>query len=202
MIEISLTRFLDFTLKNGSPKVTSLQQTKRQVMEEYNPATDYYKQIRDAIVNHHKKETSFSSVERLASSIQNKSKRDNYPLIAAGYKKFQGRKQIKWFKPPHKSWTANDVSVSINPELGLEINGKQNVIKMYFKADGPKKQEVKAILSLMDAVLQNPKTNYTMGILDVRNGKLFTDVPQDPGLMALMQGEAAAIAAMWPSMNL
>lgn len=45
MIEISLTRFLD----NGSPKVTSLQYMKRQLTEEYNPATDYYKQIRDAI---------------------------------------------------------------------------------------------------------------------------------------------------------
>lgn len=49
MIEISLTRFLDFTLKSGSPQLTSLRQTKQQVAEGYDPMTDYYKQTRDAI---------------------------------------------------------------------------------------------------------------------------------------------------------
>ncbi|MBL8854469.1 MAG: hypothetical protein JNK57_10925 [Planctomycetaceae bacterium] len=200
MIEISLTRFLDFTLKSGTPKVTSLQTTKLQSLKQYDPVVDYYKQIRDAIVNHHRKGTPYSQVEAIANSVQNKSKRDNYPLIAAGYKTFRGSKQLKWFKPPNDVWVANGVSVSINPELGLEIKGVPHLIKLYFKAESFRKQEVKAILSLMDTVLQKPNKPMKMGVLDVRNGKLYTDEPPDPKLMALMHGETAAIAAMWPSL--
>jgi len=49
MIEISLTRFLDFTVKSGSPKLTSLRRTKMQLAEGDDPMIDYYKQIRDTI---------------------------------------------------------------------------------------------------------------------------------------------------------
>jgi hypothetical protein len=200
MIEISLTRFLDFTMKSGSPKFTSLQQTKKQLADGYDPMTDYYKQIRDAIVAHHRNERPFKTIEDAATNVNNKSKQENYPAIAAGYKSFRGKKQMKWFSPPQSDWVAHGVGVFLNPELGLEFNGARNVIKLYFKADQPRKLEIRAILSLMDAVLQNAKGIFTMGVLDVRRGKLITDNPPDPTLLALMQGEAAAIAAMWPSL--
>ncbi|MHB8954571.1 MAG: hypothetical protein ACYC4U_16490 [Pirellulaceae bacterium] len=199
MIDISLTRFLDFTMKSGAPKLTSLQQTKKQLADRYNPATDYYKQIRDAIVAHHRDGRPFSTVETVATNVNNRSKQDNYPAIAAGYKSFQGKTQVKWFSPPQGNWTAQGVRVSLNPELGLEIKGTPHVIKLYFKADQPRKLEVRAILSLMDAELQNPNGSLVMCVLDVRRGKLITDNPPNPALMALMQGEAAAIAAMWPA---
>lgn len=198
MIELSLTRFLDFTMKSGSPKVTSLQQTKKQLGNAYDPATDYYKQIRDAIVSHHRNSKPFSTVDTVANNVKNKSKLQNYPAIAAGYKSFRGTKQIKWFAPPRGDWNAHGVSVSLNPELGLEFKGVRNVIKLYFKSEQPRKLQVSAILSLMDAQLQTPKSTMTMGVLDVRRGKLITDNPPNPALMALMQGEAASIAAMWP----
>ncbi|WP_437207091.1 hypothetical protein [Planctomicrobium sp. SH664] len=200
MIEISLTRFIDFTIKSGSPKFTSLRETKKQSADGYDPVTDYYKQIRDAIVAHHRNGKSFSTIETIAANVSNKSKRDNYPEIAQGYKKFLGRKQVTWFKPPQADWTAHGVSVSVNPELGLEFNGARNVIKLYFKGPEPKKLEVRGILSLMDANLQNSTRTLTMGLLDVRRGKLITDEPPDGNLLALMQGEAASIAAMWPSL--
>lgn len=200
MISLSLTRFLDFTMKSGSPKFTSLKQTKKQLADGYHPATDYYKQIRDAIVAHHRDGRPISVIDSVAKNVNNKSKQDNYPAIAAGYKSFRGRKSIKWFKPPQSDWTAQGVSVSVNPELGLEFKGSKHVIKLYFKSEKPRKLEIRAILSLMDAVLQNKKGDLTMSVLDVRRGKLITDTPPDPTLMALMQGEAAAIAAMWSSL--
>lgn len=197
MIDISLTRFLDFTLKNGAPKYNSLKQTKAQSTEAYSPAKDYYKKIRDAIVDHHRNGTPFSSVERVASNVDNASKTINYPMIAKGYKTFRGHKHIDWFAPPSSGWVCNGVQVSVNPELGLEYSGKKHVIKLYFKDPKPKKIEVKAIISLMDAELQDSTRSLTMGVLDVRRGRLFADVPPNPGLLTLMEGEAAAIAAMW-----
>ncbi|QDU04019.1 hypothetical protein V6x_37440 [Gimesia chilikensis] len=201
MIEISLTRFLDYTIKNGTPKLNSLKLTKKQLAEPYNPATDYYKQIREVIINCHKKGKPLSTITEVAKNVRHAGKRENYPSIASGYKKFIGRKSVKWFTPPQINWEANGVSVSLNPELGLEIDGIRNVIKLYFKSDNPSKYQVRAILSLMDSTLQNSKNNLTMGILNVRKGKLITDNPPDPSFLALMEGEAASIAAIWPSIT-
>lgn len=200
MIQISLTRFVDFAIKAGSPKVTSLRETKRQVAAGYDPVVDYYKHIRNAIVDHHKLGKPFSIVEHVANNATNKSKHENYPLIAAGYKKFRGSKTMTWFRPPKSDWSHSGVEVSLNPELGLDFNGKRHVIKIYFKSDEPRKLEVKAILSLMDDQLQDAKKSLTMAILDVRRSKLITDIPPDPVLVALMRGEAAAIATIWPSL--
>lgn len=200
MIQISLTRLVDFAIKAGSPKVTSLRETKKQIADGYDPIVDYYKQIRNAIIDHHKLGKSFSVVESIANNVTNKSKQDNYPLIAAGYKKFRGTKSISWFKPPSRDWTHAGVSVSLNPELGLDVSGSRHVIKLYFKGDEPRKLEVKAILALMDDQLQDAKQSLRMGILDVRRSKLITDVPTDKSLVALMCGEAAAIATIWPTL--
>lgn len=199
MIQISLTRFLDFAMKSGSPKLTSLQETKKQLMDGYSPAIDYYKQIRDAIVAHHKEGKPFSTVESVAANVNNESKRENYPAVAAGYKLFRGKRKITWFAPPQGNWSAQGIRVSLNPELGLEFGGVRHVVKLYFKSDQPRKLEVRAILSLMDAELQDSKSTLNMGVLDVRRAKLITDNPPNPALLALMQGEAAAISAMWPS---
>ena len=76
--------------------------------------------------------------------------------------------------------------------------GRRHVIKLYLKGEEPKKLEVKSILSLMDEQLQDSKKSLTMAILDVRRAKLISDLPPDPGLVALMMGEAAAIATIWP----
>lgn len=200
MIEISLTRFVDFVIKAGTPKLTSLKETKKQLQVTYDPATDYYKQIRDSIIDHHRKGLPFSTIDYCAAKVTNKSKVENYPLIADGYRRFCGRKPITWFKPPSGKWTHGTVSVALNPELGLEFNGTRHVIKLYFKSDPPRKIEVDSVLAMMDQQLPGSKSSRTVALLDVRRGKLITDVPTDPALVALLQGEAAALATIWPTL--
>lgn len=80
MIKISLTRFLDFAMKIGTPRITSLRDTKKQLADEYSPARDYYKQIRDAIIAHHRNGRSFSTIQNVATNVTNKSKQNNYRM--------------------------------------------------------------------------------------------------------------------------
>jgi hypothetical protein len=201
MIDMTLTRFVDFALKTGAPRYTSLRETKRQIAKGYSPASDYYKQIREAIVAHHKDGAPISQFDAVAQNVDVPSKKENYAAIAAGYKSFLGRREMAWFPPPQGVWVSSGLRVSLNPELGLVIKDVSHVVKLYFKQQEPRKLEVKAILALMDAELQDAASRFRMGLLDVRRGKLITDVPTDPGLIALMQGEAAAIAAIWPSLG-
>jgi hypothetical protein len=199
-IHISLTRFVDFVIKAGSPRYTSLKETKQQTLTPYSPATDYYKQLREAIVEFHRFGKPISSVEQVATKATDKRREATYSVLAVGYKKFLGRKTVTWFTPPSANWMANGVSVSINPELGLGFGDKKHVVKLYFKPKEPSKHQVKAILALMDDQLQDTGKSRTMAILDIRRSKLITDTPCDPRLLALMRGEAAAIAAIWPTL--
>ena len=199
MIDVSLTRFVDFVIKSGTPKLTVVRQTKQQHQEEYSPAKDYYKQIRDAIIAHHRDSKPFSTVDHVATNVNNRSKQENYPLIARGYKKFLGRKNARWFSPPHQSWVHGNLQVSLNPELGLEINGECYVIKLYFKGDKPRKAETKAILALMEMQLQTPTRPKRMAILDVRRAKLLAEPAFNPSLVFLMQGEAVSFASIYDS---
>jgi len=51
---ISLTSFVDFVSKAGTPKLTVVKNAKQQLAEGYDPATDFYKAIRDGIIGMHK----------------------------------------------------------------------------------------------------------------------------------------------------
>ena len=199
MPDVSLTRFVDFVIKSGTPKLTVVRDTKKQIAAGYDPATDYYKRIRDAIVAHHKGKHAYAAVDKIASTVTNKSKQTNYPLIATGYKKFLGRRSIKWFTPPKSPWTHSGLRVQLNPELGLEFGGKRYVVKLYFKGDQPRKLEVKSILALMELELQTPSRPKTMALLDVRRSNLITETTFDPALRLLIEAEALAFESIYKS---
>ena len=54
MIQISLTSFVDFVSKSGTPKVTVVQNVITQLREGYDPVKDFWKTLRDAIVEMHR----------------------------------------------------------------------------------------------------------------------------------------------------
>ena len=54
MPEISLTSFVDFVLAGGTTRLRRVREIKRQIKEGYSPATDFYKGIREGIVELHR----------------------------------------------------------------------------------------------------------------------------------------------------
>lgn len=55
MIEITLTDFVDFVSKAGTPKLTVVKKVKKHHIDGYDPQTDFYRAIRKGIVDMHKK---------------------------------------------------------------------------------------------------------------------------------------------------
>lgn len=53
MPDISLTDFVDFVIKMGTPKLTKVKAVKNR--EEYEPAKDYWRQLRKGLQSFHKK---------------------------------------------------------------------------------------------------------------------------------------------------
>lgn len=50
-INISMTPFVDFVVASGTPKLTAVKKAKAQYQSEYDPATDFYKPLRECIID-------------------------------------------------------------------------------------------------------------------------------------------------------
>lgn len=199
MPDISLTEFVDFAIKAGTPKLTHVKKVKKEHIRGYHPTRDYYRKLRDGIVEMHRDGMPKSVLDGLVKGIADQNKTVNYPLLAAGYKKFLGRKSIQWYEPPKASWFQGNLEVRINPELGLEINGRPHLIKLYFKAEKLTKARIELINHLMLTALDVERAGATVGMLDVRNGNLIVADSLDPSLAPLLNAEAIAFCEMYKS---
>ncbi len=202
MPHISLTEFVDFVAKSGTPKLTHVRTVKQHHLTGYDPRTDFYKSFRDGLISYHKYGQSKPALDQLVANQSDVKKQTTYPELLKGYKKFLGRKSLRWFAPPHKDWTLSGLTISINPELGLDINGTRHAIKLYFKAEKLTKLRMDAVTQLMHNVLYDCPTSTKFSILDVRNGKLLSCPVPQPSLMPLLEGEALSFAAMYAQISI
>lgn len=193
MDPVSLTYFLDFVSTSGSPKLTVVRKFK--IKDPYDPRQDFWKRLREGIVEFHKSgQTNKNWLDRLAKGLTDQKKLGLYPDNVKQYKRFLGRKKIRWFKPPKADWTCNGLTITVNPELGLKIDGSPTLVKLYFKADNLAKRRVEVIQLLMDVAVNK---RFHFGVLDVPRAKLYSSSSPDHSLLPLLQGEAASFRAMF-----
>ncbi|MEW6669285.1 MAG: hypothetical protein AB1512_29085 [Thermodesulfobacteriota bacterium] len=196
MPRLSLTDLVDVVSTSGTPKMTKVSQIKNR--KPYEPAFDFYKPIRDWIVEFHQHDRAKSSIGDILSKVNDEKKLTAYPVIVQGYKKWWGRKSLVWFEPPDNLFSSHGVDVSVNPELGLYVDNYPHIIKLYFKADKLSKNRIDIITHLMGVSLagQCPE-GATMSVLDVRRAMLFSPTIPIPGLSAIIRAELAYISTPW-----
>lgn len=196
MPRISLTDFVDIVSASGTPKATKVSQIKRR--RPYQPAFDFYKSIRDHIIETHENNRSKETIRRVLSSVHDPKKLAVYPAVVAGYTGWWGSKNLLWFDPPDDVFSQHGVDISVNPELGLVINDHPHLIKLYFKSDPLSKNKIDVITHLMETCLgsQCPR-DTTMSVLDVRKGKQISPTVPIPTLNAMLHGELAYISTLW-----
>lgn len=196
-ILVSLTDFVDFVSKSGRPKLTQVQHVKWR--PNYEPKTDFWRPLREAIIDFHRTNQSQKAVlDRALAGITHKPKLAAYPVALAGYKKFLGKKAIQAFPEVRGSWNQGNLNVIVNPELTLSIQGMAHVVKLYFKTEPLSMKNAELILLMMaDSLGSKVAPNTVMSLLDVQRGKLFTTTGVDVVLKPLLQGEAASFETMW-----
>jgi len=199
-ISISITDFIGFVNKSGGSKMTKVRQLKSR--DEYHPAKDFYKSLREEIIELHRQGKDISLLEDLLKKLTDNKKKNNYPQVISGYKKFLGRKKTTWFEPPVKHWIIGDLDIKVNPEIVLEIGRKLLVIKLYLSADRITKDKVIQILSLLENELRSQVDgNVVFAILDVKNGKLFENSSKDVSYLPLLEGEARSFETIWKGLK-
>ena len=199
MNNLSLTYFVDFVLKAGTPKVTVVRDFKGR--EEYDPQTDFYKALREQVVETFRAGKKLADLEPWSRTVHEK-KQAAYGAAVQGIKQFIGRKTCVWFEPPKTNFDLQGLTINVNPELGLKLNGVPHVIKIYLKDDPPLvKNRAQLILHLLQKALPKTKgTPPTFAVLDARKAKLHTSAAAPAGIDALLAGEALAFRTMFDKM--
>jgi len=198
MPPVSLTKFIDFVCKSGTPKLTEVKNWKRR--PGYTPAGDFYKRFREGVVDMHERNLPLSSLNGVLRGLTHAVKKEHYPEIVAGYRKWLCKKQAVWFPPIVAGWQFQSLEVTVNPEVGLTLDGAPHLIKLYMKSEPLKANRVNLITNLMTlACGPGAPADCVMGILDVRRSRLFTPPTPDPLFTAQLQGEAAYWCQVWDS---
>lgn len=196
MPRISLTDFVDIVSSSGTPKANKVRQIKHR--PPYIPAFDFYKPLRDRIIETHGAGESKDYLQDLMSSINDRKKITAYPHVLEGYVSWWGRKNLEWFDPPNDLFSLHGVDVSVNPELGLHINGEPHLIKLYFKSEDLTKNRVDVIHHLLDSTLATRcPENTIMAVLEIRRPRLYVPTIQIQNLTAALGAELAYISDLW-----
>lgn len=197
MPQITLSDAVDVISRAGSPKQTKVAQIKNR--PPYHPAIDYYKPLRDELTSLHELGEGREALIGILSRINDPKKTKNYNDAISGYNKWWGRKSFQWFHPPRAAYAANGVTVNVNPELGLEFNGRRHLIKLYLKDERLEKLRIDPVTVLMELALRpQAHPDDIVGVLDVRNSKLHLLGVDVAKAKPMVDAELGYIASLWP----
>jgi hypothetical protein len=188
---MSLTDFVGIVSATGTAKMTAIGDVKHRGA--YDPVKDFYKPARDAIVKNHKNGGTAVVLAQQLKKVTDPKKKPHYAQIASGYKKWWGSNSLTWFSPTGGSHAAHGVEVTVNPDLGLDVNGTKHLIRVHFPKKLTKAQADLA-LQLMGQVL-----GPSSALLDARKSRLRGATASNPALVALIDAELLYIATLWPS---
>ena len=197
-IQVSLTEFVNFINSSGMKKMTIVASAKAKHEEQEGNPYDYWKDFKDKVKYLLKKQGTKEDLYELVEEVREEV-RENYNQMITGYVKFWKPSRMEWLKPVKKMIRVGGVKMILNPEIGIKWQGKEYMIKLYLKANETlDKRHADIILALMESELREKvEDDVEFGILDVKRGKLFLHVDNDPRLLILLKSEGMEFAEMW-----
>jgi hypothetical protein len=194
MEKVSLAYFVDFVLRSGASKLAGVREYKVRKDE---IITDFYRPLREAIVQMHRKGESDAILDAVLASQTDETRRRIYPIVIAGYRKFLAQGDKRWFEPPQTSARLGDLEININPELGFVIGKKPHLVKLYLRGEPLTAKRASVVLDLLSKGLGEGYPGHALAVLDVQRSKLHTFSAPNPRLDVLLRGEAAAFSTIY-----
>lgn len=196
MESIQMGTFVDFVLTSGTGKLTAVKQLKQGRDERF---SDFYRPVREAIVDMHTKGLDTIVLDDLVSSLFDPRERRLFPKVVNGYKKFLRQSRMTWFEPPMRDYQLGPMCVRVAPEVGLLIDGRPHAIKLYFRGDPLSPQRILVSNQLLANALGTTWPGTAFATLDVRRAHLYAHRPKgEVGL--LLKAEAASFSSLWSAL--
>lgn len=204
MVTIPFTAFIDFSVRLHDAKLSVVREVFAR--PEYNPAFDFWRDLRRALERFHRKGVADKAVlDAVLERVKDPKKKTPYAQCIAGYKKFLGKKATTYFEPPDGVWMvpSGTARILVKPELGLEIAGVRHVIKLYLRRDAEltRKQINPALLLMSQALRGKVARGTSFAVLDVPRGKLYADVTPDVKRLPLLIGEVETFRYAWEALQ-
>lgn len=199
MVEVSVTKFLDFVHKSGLPRMTCLKDIKKQYGIDYAVERDYYKWVREKIIEVIKNGLPVNDLNKILNLTHKQDKIRNYRQCIEGFSTFANKHTLEWCGTDRGEWIHNGLAIIVNPELLVKVDGKKYMIKLYFKTDPISKARSECIFYLFETAMKKSK-NYTPAILNCRTSSLIQKTKTVPDIQVLLQAEADAFLTMWNSL--
>jgi hypothetical protein len=195
-MRITSTTYMDFLMRTGLSRLRVVKEARRQYDGEYSQGSDYYRRFKDGIVAMHRTGGSTDQLGEIVAAAPTKfGKHDNYAACLQGYEAWVRGKGIVWVSRPEPYlWSHGELTVRATPELRLKIDGEMYRVKLYFKSHKIIQAAANLVIHLHQAA---GLADENIGVLDVRNGRLFTKTRVDAAYDTVLESEAASFIAMW-----
>lgn len=197
-MKVPLYSFATFVAGGLTAKVSAVANTKQP--GSYDPATDWWKQLREALPKNHQAGGSQSDLVNFAASVTPR-KRASYGDRVTAYNAWWGKQAITAGKGSSSAWKSGGVEVSVNPELFLLVGGVPHVIKLYFKQTEKltvdRANVVLRILELAYRKGASPTGLPVVGVLDLAQGQFVVPTTSLAYLDPVLAGEAVSFATIW-----
>lgn len=197
MDSVPMTQFIDFVLTSGTGKVTAIKQLRQGQDERF---SDFYRPVREAIVDMHEKGLSTDVLDALLVSLVDPREKRIFPKVVSGYKKFLRSGLMTWFEPPMRHYPLGPIAVRVVPEVGLLIDGRPHAIKLYFRGDPLSPQRAMVTNELLAGAFSATWPGTVCAVLDVRRGRLYPYRPKRE-IGYLLRAEAACFSSLWAALG-
>lgn len=193
MASIFMKEFSSIATTSGTQKISKIKKEKNK--GPYHPAQDFYKIIRESIIDALKKDLGIEHILKTADEYDNEKRKPAYKLIAKNYKKWMGKKEVSWINPPRGKYEFSSSTIILNPELGFNYDDDvTRVIKLYFAEEKVSQNRANYMIYLMNEVL--PK-KHSYHVLDIRRKRLFNATNNHDTMFISINSEITGIESAW-----
>ena len=131
-------------------------------------------------------------------------KKDHYRDLGRSYIDFWMNKDATYFSVLPVDVAIGDLTINVNPEIGMRSNGDDQVLKLWFNAVRPSRQTRQVIGHLMNlakAQSNGWQPRWHTGLWDIRRRNVPLPVGQARDFELGLDGQAAAFMRIWEDLE-
>jgi hypothetical protein len=195
-VRVTLTEFIDFLVTSGTPRITQARAVRSRRLSGYSPQSDFYKSFRDCVRSERFRSNQAEALKLLVEST-GATRKSSFQELSHGIMKFLKKKSIDWLPPPRAEWSYENLSVTINPEWRVILDGQCHIIKLIFKEGNISRQRAEIVNYLMEQTLEPKIGPAIFGVLNVRKGTFLSSKSKSSLINTLLECEAATFTKLY-----